>query len=89
MYLKNKSTLTNLKYIQKNINRIEFFKIFILFSYLAVLGRSCGLQDPSLVLLSSGMWDFSSPPMDQTHVPCIGRQILNHWTTREVPRLGF
>ena len=20
---------------------------------------------------------------DQTHVPCIGRQILNHWTTRE------
>ena len=21
----------------------------------------------------------------QTHVPCIGRQILNHWTTREVP----
>ena len=23
----------------------------------------------------------------RTHVPCIGRQILNHWTTREV--LGF
>ena len=22
---------------------------------------------------------------DQTHVPCIGRQVLNHWTTREVP----
>ena len=21
---------------------------------------------------------------DQTHVPCIGRQILNHWTTREI-----
>ena len=31
------------------------------------------------------MWDLSSPPMDQTHVPCIGRRILNHWTTREVP----
>ena len=22
---------------------------------------------------------------DQTHVPCTGRQILNHWTTRKVP----
>ena len=25
-----------------------------------------------------------SQPQDQTHVPCIGRQIPNHWTTREV-----
>ena len=23
---------------------------------------------------------------DQTGVPCIARQILNHWTTREAPR---
>ena len=23
-------------------------------------------------------------PRDRTHVSCIGRQILNHWTTREV-----
>ena len=22
---------------------------------------------------------------DWTHVPCTGRQVLNHWTTREVP----
>ena len=22
---------------------------------------------------------------NQTHIPCIGGQILNHWTTREVP----
>ena len=29
--------------------------------------------------------DFSSPTMDRTCIPCIGRQILNHWTTREVP----
>ena len=27
----------------------------------------------------------SSRSRDQTHVPCTGRQILNHWTTREVP----
>ena len=25
-----------------------------------------------------------SQTRDQTCVPCIGRQILNHWTTREV-----
>ena len=27
----------------------------------------------------------SSWTRDRTSVPCIGRQILNHWTTREVP----
>ena len=26
----------------------------------------------------------SSQTRDQIRVPCIGRQILNHWTTREV-----
>ena len=26
----------------------------------------------------------SSQARDRTHVPCIGRQILNPWTTREV-----
>ena len=30
-----------------------------------------------------GMWDLSSPTRDETWVPCIGRQILNHWTTRK------
>ena len=30
------------------------------------------------------MWDVSSPPRDRTCVPCIGRWILNHWTTKEV-----
>ena len=25
---------------------------------------------------------------DQTHVPCIGRWILNHWTTKKVPGRG-
>jgi len=24
----------------------------------------------------------------QTHVPCIGRQILNHWSTRKIPMFG-
>ena len=31
--------------------------------------------------LPCGMWDLSSPTRDQTPVCCIGRQILNHWTS--------
>ena len=31
------------------------------------------------------MWDLSSLTRDKTHIPCIGRRILNHWTTREIP----
>ena len=37
--------------------------------------------------LPCGMWDLSSPTGDQTCVHCIGRWILYHWTTREVPKL--
>ena len=33
------------------------------------------------------MWDLSAPIRDQTRVPCIARQILIHWTTRQVPCL--
>ena len=32
------------------------------------------------------MWDLHSLTRGQTHVPCIGRQLLNQWTTREVTR---
>ena len=35
------------------------------------------------------MWDLSSRTRDWTCVLCIGRWILNHWTTREVPRHPF
>ena len=38
-----------------------------------------------LVFWPRDMWDLSSPTRDQTHTPCIGRQSLHHWTTREVP----
>ena len=31
------------------------------------------------------IWAFSSPTRHQTCVPCIGRQLLNHQATREVP----
>ena len=30
------------------------------------------------------MWDLHSLTRDATHIPCIARLILNHWTTREV-----
>ena len=31
------------------------------------------------------MWELSSLTRDWTRTPCVGRQSLNHWTTREVP----
>ena len=34
-----------------------------------------------------GMWDLSFLTRDRTHVLCIAGQILNHSTTREVPRI--
>ena len=32
---------------------------------------------------------LSSLARNQTRTPCTGRQILNHWTTREVPKDYF
>ena len=32
------------------------------------------------------MWDLSSPARGRTLTLCIGRQSLNHWTFKEVPR---
>ena len=54
----------------------------------------CDMQDLSLqcmdslvvalrLICSSDMWDLSFLTRDKTYVPCIARQILNHWTTRE------
>ena len=35
--------------------------------------------------LPRGIWILSYLTRDRTQVPCLARQILNHWTTREVP----
>lgn len=32
-----------------------------------------------------GIWDLGSLTKDRIHIPCIGRQSLNHGATREVP----
>ena len=41
----------------------------------------------SMGWLARGVWAFSSWTWGWTPVPYIGRQTLNHWTTREVPHL--
>ena len=46
----------------------------------------CGMQALEGTGLSA-MWDLSSLTRGQTHIPCIGKQILNRLTTREVPGL--
>ena len=54
------------------------FKVFIEFVTVLFLVYA-------LVFWLQGMWDLSFPSRDRTHTLCIGRQSLNHWTTREVP----
>ena len=39
--------------------------------------KGCGMR----ALFSRSVWDLSSLTRDRTHIPCIGRQSLNHWTT--------
>ena len=56
-------------------------------SFQSMGSRECGLQQ----LWCMGLLDLwhvkSSQTRDGTHHPCIGRWILNHWTTREVSNL--
>ena len=35
--------------------------------------------------LPCSKWNLSSQTRDRTCIPCIARQILNHWTTKEGP----
>ena len=53
--------------------------------------RSWGSQPPGVI--SCGTWGLVtygiSQTRDQTRVPCIARQILNPWTTREVPGVAY
>ena len=50
---------------------IKFVTILLLFQVLGFVAEVCG--------------DLTCPTRDQTCTPCIGRQSLNHWITREVP----
>ena len=49
--------------------------------------RSRGLSSYSTqAWLPWGTWDLGPWTRDQTCVPCVSSQILNHWATREVPK---
>ena len=75
--------------------QVPLFKY--LFMHLAVVGLSCSTQALKLAgsvvaahkLSCSHLCDLSSSTRDGTHVPCIARLILNHWTTKEVPQRKF
>ena len=67
-------SLILLKYFHRLIN---FLKV-----NLAVLGLSC----PVACGIFVPGWDLSS--LTRNRNPHTGKQILNHWTTREVPRLS-
>jgi len=59
---------------------VDHFQIFIEFVTLLLL----------LYVLSfwpQGMWDLGSPVKVGTHITCIRRPSLNHWTARDIPSI--
>ena len=46
-------------------------------------------ETPTFLAVLHSIWDLISWARDQTLTPWIGRQSLNHWTTREAPFLFF
>ena len=48
-----------------------------------LLLQSMGSRRAGSVVVGHGMWNLPGPGLEP-RVPCIGRWILNHWTTREV-----
>ena len=68
----------------KNLKRY----IYVYLAAFRVGSPSCHAQSivvaHSLVTVPRGMWDLSSPTRNQTYILGTGRQILNHWTSREV-----
>ena len=73
---------------------IFFFFLNYLFIWLHwVLVAASGIFIRSLVaaraLLLCGMWDLNSLTKDWTPIPYITGQILNQWTSREVPEMIF
>ena len=92
--------LKKIIYFLLNQSLAETFRIF--FCDTRALAVACGLQSTQAQQLwhmglvaprrvgcqfPHGVWDLSSLTRDQTCVPCTGRQIFNHWTTRKSSRL--
>ena len=76
--------------IQNIMTWCSVFVFNLLFIFVSV---GCGVFALALrfgsfcaqALLPPDTWDLISRTRNQTHAPCIGRQILKHWATREVP----
>ena len=60
---------------------VAAYQIFIAEGNSFSLVAACGLSCPRVCGILG--------TRDQISVPCIGRWILNHWTTREVPLISF
>ena len=72
----------------------HFFKVLLnLLQYCFFYGFSvwvfCLFVCFCVFFLPQGMWGLSSRTRDQACTPCIGKQSLLHWTTREVPSFWF
>ena len=57
------------------------FKNIYLFIYITATSLIQGRHD---LVVARSMWDLSSPARDWTCIAPIARQVVNHWTTREV-----
>ena len=72
----------------------------LFFLFLATLGLCCSMRAVCYGALAFSscsiqtwlphiVWELNFPARDETQVVCIGRWMLNHWTTREVLILFF
>ena len=85
------SNLLSFMPISQDLNSIvHLLSLLPFFFFFAALGLCCSTWDFSLVALHR----LSCPvacgilvphPGIDTPIPCIGKQILNHWASREVP----
>ena len=80
------SELSKIVYLGKSLWLIFFFFKIWLFSCFWpcwVFAAAFGLSLVVVHVFSHSQERGSAQTGDQTHVPCIARQILNHWSTRE------
>ena len=72
-------------YFQQLIYFLLFTSYYLFIFILTVLDLACSMwayiQHGTM---PRGMWGLSSPTKDQTHICCIERQVLDHWTTKQV-----
>ena len=63
------------------------FKIFLMWTIFKIFAKlaTALLWSYILFFLAARHVGSSSSTRGRTHIPCNGRQGLNHWTTREVP----